>query len=259
MDQWHATEGVLILSERAYVQLVELRRPVRRYLQEPRSDPFKDIVGPFFSSRAARTVRWLRTQCIARHAATSEDHMSGTTQQLLPLAGVIIGALTSYLAGTVTERARWRREQSSRWDDKRAQAYADYGYLVKNVYVQCRRIIDLRNHTGKGSAQKLEEALAGLGRLTDERTAKWESVLLLGNPATIAAARTWHRRVWHIELLARGERADAEEWDRLHEQMIEDRTRFYTAARRDLGIRSGDVPPGGPWEALAHRPQTADA
>ena len=35
VNQWHATEGGLILSAPAYEQLLELRRAVRRYLQEP--------------------------------------------------------------------------------------------------------------------------------------------------------------------------------------------------------------------------------
>ena len=177
--------------------------------------------------------------------------MSGTLQQVLPLLGVIIGALASYLAGAATERARWRREQSSRWDEQRAQAYAQYGYAVKNVYVHCRRIIEMRNQGSKGNAPKLDDAFAQLGVLTDERTARWESVLLLGDPATIAAARTWHRRVWHVELFARGERDDVEELNTVHDQVIQDRDRFYAAARRDLGITSGDIPYGGPWQAPA--------
>jgi hypothetical protein len=35
VDRWHATEGGLMLSARAYEQMLELRRAVRRYLQEP--------------------------------------------------------------------------------------------------------------------------------------------------------------------------------------------------------------------------------
>jgi hypothetical protein len=35
VDQWHATEGGLILSAQAYEQLLELRRAVRRYLTAP--------------------------------------------------------------------------------------------------------------------------------------------------------------------------------------------------------------------------------
>ena len=175
--------------------------------------------------------------------------MSSIVQQLPTLIGVVIGASASYLAGAATERARWRREQSSRWDEKRAQAYVEYGYAIKNVYVQCRRITDLRSQSTRIKRSDYEEALAELGKLTDERTAKWESVLLLGNPETIAAARAWHRRVWHVELFARGERTDSDEWTALHDGVVVDRARFYAAARRDLGIKSGDVPVGGPWEA----------
>ena len=35
VDAWHATEGGLILSMPAYEQLIELRRAVRRFMQEP--------------------------------------------------------------------------------------------------------------------------------------------------------------------------------------------------------------------------------
>jgi hypothetical protein len=173
--------------------------------------------------------------------------MSEIARQLPALIGVVIGALASYLAGAAAERARWRREQSSRWDERRAEAYADYGHAVKNVYVQSMRAVTVSQAGAKPAAHR--EALAELGRLTDERTAKWESVLLLGNPATIAAARTWHRRVWQIERFARGDRTDTAELDSVHAQVNADRDRFYAAARRDLGIRTGDLPVGGPWDA----------
>jgi hypothetical protein len=174
--------------------------------------------------------------------------MSSIMQQLPALIGVVLGAAASYLAGAATERARWRREQSSRWDEKRAQAYSEYGYAVKNVYVQCLRVANSRVRSGRGDPVDYDEALAQLDVLTDERTMKWETVLLLGNPETIAAARTWHRRVWQVELFARGARTDVDEYDNLLQEVIADRTRFYEAARRDLGIMSGAVPVGGPWE-----------
>ena len=177
--------------------------------------------------------------------------MSGIIQQLPALIGVVVGALASYLAGAASEHARWRREQSARWDDRRAQAYADYGYAIKNVYVQCTRVAAMRSQGTGGDQVAYDEALAELGKLTDERTAKWESVLLLGNPETITAARAWHRRVWQVERFARGERADTDQWDALMEDITADRARFYAEARRDLGIGSGEIPAGGPWEADA--------
>ena len=175
--------------------------------------------------------------------------MSGVVQQLPALIGVAIGALASFLAGAASERARWRREQSARWDDRRAQAYADYGYAVKNVYVQCMRVAALRSGRADGDRTNYTEALGALRVLTDERTAKWESVLLLGNPQTVAAARTWHRRVWQVERFARGERTDTEQWDALMADIMADRARFYAEARRDLGITSGELPSSGRWDA----------
>jgi hypothetical protein len=115
--------------------------------------------------------------------------MPDITPQLLTLLGVAVGAAASYLAGAATERTRWRREQSSRWDEKRAQAYSEYGYAVKNVYVQCLRIANSRLQNSAGDSAGHAEALAQLGALTDERTAKWETVLLLGSPQAITAAR----------------------------------------------------------------------
>ena len=115
--------------------------------------------------------------------------MSGITRQLPALIGVVVGALASYLAGAASERARWRREQSARWDDRRAQAYAEYGYAV-NVYVQCLRAAAMRTQAAGCNRAGYDETLTELGKATDERTAKWEWVLLLGNPKIIAAART---------------------------------------------------------------------
>lgn len=176
--------------------------------------------------------------------------MSGGIEQFPALIGVVIGALASYLAGAATERTRWRRERSSRWDDRRAQAYADYGYAVKNVYVQCMRADDLRRQ-GATARPAYQQALTELERLTAERTAQWEAVLLLGDPATVEAARIWHRRVWQVELFARGIRTDAGHWDSLLDTVITDRDRFYKAARHSLGITSGDIPHGSPWESEA--------
>ena len=66
--------------------------------------------------------------------------MSGFTQQLPALIGVVIGASTSYLVGAAIERARWRREQWARWDEKRAQAYAEYSHAVKTRLSQFSRL-----------------------------------------------------------------------------------------------------------------------
>lgn len=174
--------------------------------------------------------------------------MSGIVDQLPALIGVVIGAGGSYLVGAARDRAGWRRSQSARWDETRARAYADYARAVKSLYLQCQRM------TNAGGPFALPEgtgdvaSLAELNRLAGERTAVWELVLLLGNPDVVAAARSWHRRVGLLEMLARGERADGIDTQALYDDIDTDRVRFYQAARQDLGIQSGDIPSGGPWD-----------
>jgi hypothetical protein len=136
--------------------------------------------------------------------------------QLPVLLGVIIGALGSYLTTAASERARWRRTLDSQWDNRRVEAYASYAQAVKQMITVAQRIA-----AGRGLGEFSEplatthENLNLLADAEDERARKWETVLLLGHPRTISAARTWHEHAWRIEWFARaiiaGEKSD---WER---------------------------------------------
>jgi hypothetical protein len=167
-------------------------------------------------------------------------------QMVLPLIGVIIGALGSYFAASAGEQARWRRQQQTRWDARRVEVYTDYGNAVKRVYVVCKQIVDARALPGSSGDTTIDERIAELVRLSAERTSKWETVLLLGDPQTITAARDWHRLVWEMERIARGEPAAEGKWDRAWVASYHARTRFYEAARRELGIADVVLPPSVP-------------
>ena len=176
-----------------------------------------------------------------------EVAVASVVQQLPALIGVAVGAIASYLVATATERRRWQRQQSTRWDVKRAEAYVDYGNAVKNVSYKCGSIGNFR---GLGWVyEKIDEndALSELGRLASERSAKWETLLLLGDVETLRAAREWHRLVGELQRFILDNQTDAGEWKALVLQADAARSRFYGAARRDLGIRGEPLPPGGPW------------
>jgi hypothetical protein len=74
------------------------------------------------------------------------------------------------------------------------------------------------------------------------RASKWQTVLLLGNPATIAAAREWQEGVWDLGRIARGRDVVSTEYVALYEETGRRRDMFYVAARLDLGIVGGDLP-----------------
>ena len=172
--------------------------------------------------------------------------MGGFVDQLPALIGVAIGAAATFVAGVSTERARWRHERQSVWDQRRADAYSAYSDALKEVYVQCRVIA--ANCRGLGVQRKtidVNAALADLDRLTRERTTKWEAVRIVGDPDTVEAGHRWHVLVYEMERFARAERTGAADWNAVLESVDDCRDRFTNAARRGLGI-AGDLQR---WEA----------
>lgn len=59
-------------------------------------------------------------------------------------------------------------------------------------------------------------AASALSEAESERARVWESVLLLGNPATVEAARVWWHEVWRFVWFARGWLTDKDQWQKLH-------------------------------------------
>jgi hypothetical protein len=128
---------------------------------------------------------------------------------VLPLLGVLVGAMASYIAGAAAERRRWRRETQIRWDTKRLDAYAGYANAVKTFILIANRVSAAR---GIGTAAQPVAIEEGLEQLAEaERGSAWEHVLLLGDPDTIAAARRWHKGAWHLEHFSRGNRGEPAE------------------------------------------------
>lgn len=161
------------------------------------------------------------------------------SSQLLILAGVVVGALASYLTTAAAERTRWKRTLDSRWDDRRVEAYASYAQVVKDIITISSRIYSGRNIT-TGPSQENLELLASVGR---KRAAAWETVLLLGHPETVVAARNWHESVWRLERWARGEATGRhEDWEKARSEVNRTRSLFYESARKDLQVSGGTLP-----------------
>jgi hypothetical protein len=117
--------------------------------------------------------------------------------QLIVLAGVIVGALASYLTTAAIERARWRRARDSRWDDRRVEAYASYAETVKEIIRISSRLAAGQGITSSGMTPLVPspENLDLLDAAAAARTTAWEKVLLLGAADTVTAARSWHESV----------------------------------------------------------------
>lgn len=151
----------------------------------------------------------------------------------------------TFAATAYVERAKWRRTIDTRWDDKRLIAYSEYGNAVKTkLEVLFRRASErgLPNLTTPADEPLAPNALADAEA---ERTVKWEQVLLLGSPETIAAARRWHMAVYDFGFMVVEETPSEESFLRQYRLLGSLRNDFYSCARTDLGIRGVNLPSEG--------------
>ncbi|SEK55515.1 hypothetical protein [Streptacidiphilus jiangxiensis] len=160
------------------------------------------------------------------------------TSQILPLAGVVIGAATSFLVTALTERTRWKRQLSVRWDERRLGAYADYAHIVKELAQRYQRIAVARGLTTDGSPlEPTGEVLEDLAATEIRRSALSETVVLLGDTRTITASRKMNQCLWHLEGLARGNpTATHQIWGPAYDAYRDARQNFIKQARLDLGV-----------------------
>jgi hypothetical protein len=171
--------------------------------------------------------------------------------QILTIAGVLLGSAATFIVTTATERTRWRRAQTARWDDKRLQAYTEYANTVKQMVRLCRRIAETKKLLATGQPIDIDSGFAALAEAETERALKWETILLLGDPATVVAARAWHDQVWQLEAILRSE--DGSSFIDAYKQAMRLRNEFYTHARADLNIMGGALSELT-WSSLQPKP-----
>ncbi|WP_327721215.1 hypothetical protein OG381_42015 [Streptomyces sp. NBC_00490] len=165
--------------------------------------------------------------------------MSAFIQQLPALIGVVIGALGSYLAVVRSDGARFRREQTARWEERRLAVYADYAStLKKTVTLACRAASHLGNDPHPHPLSP-EEAAPLLAEATLARDPAGEALVLLGSPNVVEKARAWVTVVLEMEQFQRGRTRDPAAWQALVERHRVGRDGYYAAVRDDL-----ELPPG---------------
>lgn len=173
--------------------------------------------------------------------------MSAFVQQLPALLGVLVGALATYAATAAAERARWRRTQAVRWDDKRLNAYAEYAHAVKKTISITVRLAAHRGIHPDIDALSPEEGEPALAAAEEERTIKWEAVLLLGTEQIVDAARAWHESAFRMQRIVSGHETGMT-WADAVQAASRARRGFYSVARRDIGIGTGEASETYEWQ-----------
>lgn len=172
--------------------------------------------------------------------------MQALLQQLPALIGVLVGAMATFVATVLTERGRWRRTQAVRWDERRLAAYVEYAHVLKKAISLAVRVAAHRGVHPDGDRLAPEMGLPELAVAEEERTMKWEAVLLLGTDRTVVAARAWHHSVFRLTRVATGA-VDAP-WAEAVAEVSQARRLFYEAAKRDIGIPVGQDPSSYEWQ-----------
>ncbi|MGW2659103.1 hypothetical protein ACWC1D_36450, partial [Streptomyces sp. NPDC001478] len=174
------------------------------------------------------------------------------TERILPLAGVALGALLSWAVSSLNERAKWRRQQSVRWDERRLTAYAEYAHAVKELAARYHMVAAAQGLvTGPMELEPTPEVLAELGEMESRRSALSETLGLLGDTEANTASKTVDHCLWRLECLARGVPLETEQnWDEALQEFRAARSRFVEHARASLGVRGAaarDVPWPAEW------------
>ncbi|MFI9493336.1 MULTISPECIES: hypothetical protein [Streptomyces] len=152
--------------------------------------------------------------------------------QIFTLVGVLIGALTSYFATTVAERAKFRRAMATRWDERKLDTYIEYLTCVKQIQRAAMA-------AGRAREQGMDasEALAAMEESENRRSILFETFVLLSNEKAATAAHTVNQRTWELLRMARTPSSGTAELRPI--PLVEALNVLHEAARSDLTISSG--------------------
>jgi len=109
--------------------------------------------------------------------------------QIVTLAAVVTGALTTYLVTALGDRARDRRETVRQWVDRKLANYTSYTNDVKNLVTVARQLAAVNGLHDAAPGIAEDRARAMLDEAEVRRSASYESVKLLADASTLHATR----------------------------------------------------------------------
>lgn len=158
--------------------------------------------------------------------------------QVFTLLGVMVGAISSYVVSTLGEQARYRREVTSQWTQRRLESYVQYLNDVKYMSIVARRVaagVGLDDHAPPLSQQ---EGLPLLAEAETRRSSTGEMVALMSDRETVVSMRKLNQTLWRLEWFARGllKDEDRQSWKQSVREYDAALENFGGCVRRNLGI-----------------------
>ncbi len=147
--------------------------------------------------------------------------------QIVTLVGVLVGALTSYVATTGAERVRHRHTLATRWDEKKFQTYVDYAAFVKAAAEAAGAAA-----RAESGSEARAEYLSAMEAAELKRSTTFEALILLADPAAVEVAHKVNRLLWTAFDRARDPGAHSGPGLELTKTL----NVLHERARKDLGI-----------------------
>ncbi|MDT3395250.1 hypothetical protein RKE29_01055 [Streptomyces sp. B1866] len=164
----------------------------------------------------------------------------GTGEQLVTVAAVLLGAVTTHVTNHLMERNRTRYQLLTRWDDRKLDAYANYIDQVRSGVYAAVHLYEQREGI-RDSGRSDQELVAELAETARVRGRAFERVLLLGGDDAVEAAHELNVRIMEVDWQAKGETTGTlDEWRERHRAVFGAINAFYDEVRADLGV-SGSV------------------
>ena len=122
-------------------------------------------------------------------------------------------------------------------DERKLLVYTEYASSVKMSIIRSRSILGGLGLSPTLTPMSRDEGLPLLALDENRRSEKLESVLMIGGPDVVAAARKWHGISWTFQHWAMGTaEASVGDVEREYEAAQVAREEFYRAARQELEI-----------------------
>ncbi|MFD4178540.1 hypothetical protein [Streptomyces anulatus] len=156
--------------------------------------------------------------------------------QLVTIAAVLVGALTTHMTNHLMERQRTKYAMLTRWDERKLEAYAEYIDHVRKCVYASVLLYEVQN--GMRTMERSETELTlELAEAEGNRGRAFERVMLLAENQVIEAAHAVNRAAAAIDWQARGAtQGTLQDWRDLHKVVFQAINGFHEAARDDLGI-----------------------
>ncbi|MQY24416.1 hypothetical protein [Nocardia macrotermitis] len=169
--------------------------------------------------------------------------------QLITVAGVVLGALTTLFANFVMTRQNNRHALATRWDVKKLDAYVEFIDRIKaNSFVINELYYAGHSEVRLPPQRSMEAVLADVEETGRARDRAFENVLLLAGVDVVDAAHAIKTAIGMLDWQARGElEGTPEMWIDRQRAAVDALNRLHDLARRDLGVPGAHTGIGRPY------------